>query len=84
MNNAYIYPISARYHGKSKNPYMDNFMHSLKEQFYFINKNAPSKTGIFDLAFYIHKVNYVFLHWPENIVEKKMGFLQTFIFLFVF
>lgn len=84
MDNAYIYPISARGDKKINNPYLDNFMKSIQDRFNFINKNHPSHSGIFDIVKYIFKIDFAFFHWPENIAEKKMGFFQTLVFLYIF
>lgn len=74
---AYIYPISARYNGETYNPYLDNFMSSLSEHFIFLNKNKPSKLGVIDIYRYLPGIAYVFFHWPEDMVDRKMGFIQA-------
>ena len=77
MKKAYIYPISSRFHGQTHNPYLENFMDCLEDNFMFVNRNYPSKIGIFDIYRYIFNLQYIFFHWPEDMVERKFGFLQA-------
>lgn len=77
MQKAYIYPISSRSPRDIHNPYLENFMNSLSTTFSFVNKSHPSDKGIADVLKYIWKIDAVFLHWPENIIERKLGLLQT-------
>ena len=82
MNKVYIYPITARFDKNHYNPYLDDFMKSLEKSFDFLNRNRPSRIGLFDIVKYIGKINCVFFHWPENISEKKYGMIQS-LFLFL-
>lgn len=77
MKKAYIYPISSRFHGKTHNPYLENFMDSLENNFVFVNRHSPSKMGVLDIYRYFFSIQYIFFHWPEDMVERKFGFLQT-------
>ncbi|MFO7977564.1 MAG: hypothetical protein R6U64_02790 [Bacteroidales bacterium] len=47
----------------------------------YLNKHAPSNTGIFNLVKFAGKADMVFLNWIENLPEKKAGWLQTVFFL---
>lgn len=78
---AYIYPITNRLKTGIYNPYLDNFIRSSENSFYFLNKEYPSDTGIFNLLRFIFKTDVIFLNWIENLPEKKGGFLQTVFFL---
>ena len=77
MKKAYLYPVSARCKKEHYNPYLDNFMNSIEEDFVFLNRYRPSNIGLFDIFKYIGKIDYVFFHWAENICEKKFGLIQT-------
>ncbi len=83
MRPAYLYPVTARYESEIVNPYMDDFQKNLGREFNFLNINKPSSTGILDLIKYYFKVKYIFLHWPENIPDRKYGFVQGLFLLFV-
>ena len=83
MKKAYIYPISSRFHGQTHNPYMENFMDSLEDNFIFVNRNYPSKIGVLDIYRYYFSIQYIFFHWPENIAERKQGILQTLFLLLI-
>ncbi len=83
MFKAYLFPISARASRKVTNPYIENFINSLEDNFKFLNKNMPSQTGVFDVFRYINEVDYIFFHWPENIAERKQGIIQTLVLFFI-
>jgi hypothetical protein len=83
MKSAYLYPVTARYESEIVNPYMDDFQKCLENEISFLNIHKPSSTGILDLIKYYFRVNYIFLHWPENIPDRKYGFLQSFFLLFI-
>jgi glycosyltransferase involved in cell wall biosynthesis len=80
MKNAYLYPLSARVSGES-NPYLDDFTQCLSNEFSVVNKNKPSNSGIFDMLKYINKIHIVFFNWIEDLPDKKVGMLQTILFL---
>ncbi len=83
MKLAYLYPVTARYNSEITNPYLDNFQESLKEKILFLNLSKPSKLGIIDLTKYYFKVKYIFLHWPENIPDRKYGLFQSIFLLLI-
>lgn len=78
---AYIYPLTSRLKTGVYNPYLDNFIKANQSHIGFENRNSPSGTGIFDILKYIHKVDFVFLNWVENLPDKKGGLVQYFFFL---
>lgn len=82
MKLAYLYPVTARYNSNIVNPYLDEFQQCLKEDFKFVNSDKPSNLGIIDLIKYYIRVKYIFLHWPENIPDRKYGLIQS-IFLLI-
>ncbi len=76
-SRAYIYP-SPVMKGDMINPYIENFVNSLEDNYVFLNRNAPSTSrGLFDMLNYINKVDIVFLNWPEEVPERKGGLIQT-------
>jgi hypothetical protein len=83
MKSAYLYPVTARYDSDIVNPYMDDFQKCLYSEISFLNIQKPSSTGIIDLIKYYFRVDYIFLHWPENIPDRKYGLLQSFFLLLV-
>jgi beta-1,4-mannosyltransferase len=80
--NAYIYPYSSRGSGMT-NPYIGYFINSLEDRIKFVNKEHPSNSGIFDLLKYLHQIDILFLNWPEEILEKKGGLLQSLLFMLI-
>jgi beta-1,4-mannosyltransferase len=80
IHNAYIYPNSSR-DGGMTNPYIRNFINSLEGSICFVNREHPSNSGIFDLIKYLHQIDMLFLNWPEEILEKKGGIIQSFFFM---
>lgn len=76
MKKAYIYPISGRDNTGVHNPYVDNFIRSFSKYFEFVNVEHPSYSGIFDIRKYVGKIDFVFFHWIENVVDKKGGYFQ--------
>lgn len=80
---AYIYPRTKRGKNTTNNPYLKNFIESVREHIVFLNENQPTAKGIFNLIPYIGKIDYLFLNWIEDLPDKKWGFLQTVFFYFV-
>jgi beta-1,4-mannosyltransferase len=81
QHKAYIYPITSR--GWEKTPqYIFYFIEGLKGHFEFVNRDRPSLTGILDILKYVNKIDFLFLNWPEEIPDKKKGYIQTLIFYF--
>ncbi len=80
MKKAYIYPITARLKSGSYNPYIDDFINSVGKYIEFVNKDHPSKVGLFNIVKYLLKIDYIFLNWIIDITDKKGGYFQ-FLFL---
>jgi beta-1,4-mannosyltransferase len=78
----YMYPYTAR-DNAIKNPYITNFMDALAGRIEFVNRNSTSAFGLFAILKHIHKIDILFLNWPEDILEKKGGLLQSFFFYFL-
>lgn len=76
---AYIYPVTARLDTGVVNPYIDDFVKSLKPYLSFLNMEAPSHTGFIDFLKYMFRVKYLFLNWIEDLPDKKYGKLQSFL-----
>lgn len=77
MQKAYLFPISSRGPIGIHNPYLNHFMDSLQDKYFFVNRNHPSGIGIADVMKYLGKIEVIFFHWPEDIVERQFGILQT-------
>lgn len=78
----YMYPYTAR-NSAVKNPYITNFMDAFAGKIEFVNRNSTSAFGLFAILKYIHKIDILFLNWPEDILEKRGGLLQTFFYFFL-
>ncbi len=76
MKIVYFYPNKPML-----NPYTGNFIKSLNKYCYFINVNNPSKTGFFDVLKYIGKIDYIFLNWIEELIDKRGGIIQSLFFI---
>lgn len=83
MSRAYLYPISAFVEQEHASKYIESFMDCLQPDVEFLNRNAPSTKGILDLMEYYNKIDYLFLHWIEDLPDKRGGMIQTFFFIFV-
>jgi beta-1,4-mannosyltransferase len=81
--NIYVFPNSKNLPAESRNPYISHLILSLSRKANVINKNKPSSIGIIDLVLNIHKTDVVSFNWIENIVERRGGLLQIFLFYFV-
>lgn len=84
MKKAYIYPISGRDNTGVHNPYVDNFVKSFGKYFEFVNVEHPSYSGILDIRKYVGKIDYIFFHWIENIVDRKGGYFQMMFLISLF
>ncbi len=84
MKKAYIYPISGRDSTGVYNPYINNFVKSFSKYFDFVNVNHPSYSGILDIRKYLGKIDCVFFHWIENVVDKKGGYFQMMFLISLF
>ena len=77
----YIYPITARFEQKYDNPYINDMIASLGDDFVCVNKDHPSKIGVLNLCSYFFKTNVFHLNWIEDLPDKKGGYIQTLFFL---
>jgi len=82
MNSAYLYPNNKSSEKSAHNPYIDNFIQSLSGRFVFLNTNNESSLGIFNLINYHKRVGTIFLHWAENIPDRRYGYFQTLFLIF--
>lgn len=80
MKPAYIYP-NAQKNKEITNPYLKDFVYSLSNHFYFVNKDKPAKAGIADVFKYINKIEIIFFHWIEELPDKKGGYIQSLLFI---
>lgn len=78
---AYIYPITARLNSGDHNFYIENFIGSLEKHIAFLNRDTPSNIGILNIFRYLHKIDYLFLNWIENLPDKKGGKLQLLVLI---
>ncbi len=83
--NIYMYPIEDPRKSISKNPYIDKLIKSLEDNSCnIVNKEHISKFGILDLLLYIGKVDTYYLNWVENLPDKRFGWIQSIVFMFIF
>jgi glycosyltransferase involved in cell wall biosynthesis len=78
---AYIYPNS-KWKGIN-NPYLENFVHSLRGRINFVNFENTAKTGLLDIFLYVFKINIIFFNWIEDVPTKKGGTFQWYTFRFI-
>ncbi len=82
MKNIYIHPnASEKYY--SFNPYITNLCKSVGEYCNVVNLNTKSNSGILHLLKYLPKLDYIWFNWIEDLPDKKKGFLQTLILIFI-
>jgi glycosyltransferase involved in cell wall biosynthesis len=77
MKRIYLYPLTARTEKAVINPYIGNLRDALNTHFEVINAYKPSKTGIFDILKYLHKVDVVYFNWSEEVPELHRGRIQA-------
>lgn len=77
----YVYPLTARFEEKYDNPYIKDLIASLDNHFICVNKEKPSKIGIFNLWNYFFKADLFHLNWIEDLPDKKGGNIQNIFFL---
>jgi beta-1,4-mannosyltransferase len=82
MKKAYIYPVTFK-EKVIANPYIQDFICCLSDHIHFLNRDRPSKYGIFDIFRYIHQINLLFLNWPEDLPDKKGGLIQALTFFLI-
>jgi len=58
-------------------------MNHLKNEVNFLNIYSKSGIGILDIFKYILKVDVAFMNFPEEMIDKRFGFWQFLIFIFV-
>jgi glycosyltransferase involved in cell wall biosynthesis len=76
--NIYIYPLSSRDEKLGLfNPYIDDLINSLSENFHFVNREKPSQKGILDILKYLPKLDYIHFNWIEKLPGNKFGTIQT-------
>ncbi len=83
IKRAYVYPITAYKHKLIPNPYLSNFISSLRHRIEFLNETRPSAYGLFDIFRYLNKIDYVFFNWIEDLADKRGGLLQYLCFIFL-
>lgn len=82
MKNIYVHPnASGKYF--SFNPYITNLNASIGPYCNVINKDSVSNAGILNILKFLPKLNYIWFNWIEELPDKKGGFLQTMILLFI-
>ncbi len=83
--NIYMYPIEDPKKSVSKNPYIDNLIETIeKNSCKVVNKRRVSKYGILDLLLHVSKVDTYYLNWVENLPDKRYGWIQAAVFIFIF
>jgi glycosyltransferase involved in cell wall biosynthesis len=82
MKRAYIYPATS-INSTASNPYIDDFKASLTGSVRFLNKSRTSRSGILDIFNYILEIDLLFLHWIEDLPNRKAGTLQSILFVAV-
>lgn len=80
MKKAYIYPATS-INSTASNPYIDDFAGALSGSMIFLNKGKTSRSGILDIFKYMLEADFLFLHWIEDLPNRKAGTLQSLFFL---
>ncbi len=80
MLNGYFYPHSKI---KAITPYYEYFMNHLENDINFLNRNSASSTGILDILRYMFRTDVIFLNFPEEMIDKRYGFWQFLVFVFI-
>jgi len=85
QNRIYIYPLTSKIEKLGLyNPYINDLINSFSLYFEFINKDKPSKYGIFDLLKFLKRTDYIFFNWIEKLPGNKGGIIQTLFLFFLF
>jgi beta-1,4-mannosyltransferase len=79
---AYLYPWSKHGGQGSNDPYVDRFMESLAKEIHFVNRDHRSGVGILQLTKYLHKIDYIFFNWIENLPDRYGGKIQCGVLFF--
>lgn len=70
----YIYPITPYTFQKGSNDYILRVKEMLGGEFKVVN--SATKLGVLDILLKLPKCNIVYLNWVEDIVDRRMGYLQ--------
>jgi len=70
---AYFYPFSKI---KPPTPYFDFFIQYFQGKIDIVNRNSKSGVGIINILKYIFKIDLAFFNFPEEMIDKRYGFLQ--------
>jgi glycosyltransferase involved in cell wall biosynthesis len=80
-----MYPMADKNKSDNKNPYIDDLVEALEENgCTIVNNGKVSNYGVFDLLLNINKVDGYYFNWIEYIPERRFGFIQTVLFVFIF
>jgi len=77
----YVYPITGRFNQGLYNPYVDDLITALSPALTCVNKDYPSRIGIFNMLKFWRKTEVFFLNWIEDLPDKKGGIWQMIFFL---
>lgn len=80
MKRFFIYPNNIPQDKTLFNPYITDLTNNLSEYFEYLNPE-PTNKGIFELFLKAGKTDFLFLNWVENLPERKLGLLQTMLFV---
>jgi len=74
----YLTPILKESKSPTQNPYIKDLINALENNGHtIVNKNRPSNIGLFDILFYLNKVDAIYFNWIEDLVATRLGILQT-------
>ncbi len=79
----YIYPNSKNIPVESRNPYIGDLIRSLSKHEKVVNRDSPTSLGLIDLLIRLPRTRVVIFSWIENVVDKKGGMLQFFLFYLI-
>jgi len=79
----YFYPNSSKQTQSEVNPYTSLMIEGLEESFRVVNKDRPTGKGFFDFLRYAFSVDFLFANWIEELPDKKYGFIQSALFIFI-
>jgi glycosyltransferase involved in cell wall biosynthesis len=80
--NIFVYPIVPKRLSATQNPYMDDLIRSLENNGWnVINKLDDRRHGVFSIFNYFFSTDIYYFNWIENLPQKKLGLIQTILFL---
>lgn len=79
----YVYPNSRNIPVESRNPYITDLIRSLSKHESVVNDDRPTSLGLLDLLMKLPRTRYIIFSWIENVVDKKGGILQFFLFYLI-